>query len=181
MKSIINWCKTLFIGTGLCLLSVPATYAVASTQPLRLLSATTTYNQTSAWGATYYLTLTLPASATESVSQIALSQIQGLDTVRFNSQASFALRKTGDRTESAQKSGITLTNSKSQPRTIIVNFEQPLAPGETIKLGLKPVRNPIYDGVYQFQVQTASTSQQINNRVIGTARLHFYNGVNNEE
>ncbi|MBC6435547.1 hypothetical protein FM036_39585 [Nostoc sp. HG1] len=38
----------------------------------------------------------------------------------------------------------------------------------------------MYDGVYQFQVQTLSTGKSTYNPIIGTARLQFY-GVNAHE
>jgi Protein of unknown function (DUF2808) len=184
MKSILTLCKTLFIGTGMWLLSIPATYAVASAQPPRLLSAMTTYNQTSAWEATYYLTLTVPASATETLQQVALTQIQGLEAIRFNPKESFAFEGKRDSANFSvrqeQKLRITLAKSESQPQTIIVNFDKPVAPGKTITIGLKPFRNPTYDGVYQFQVQTLSRGQQKNNQIIGTARLQFYGVGGNE-
>jgi Protein of unknown function (DUF2808) len=184
MKSIVTLCKTLFISTGLCLLSIPGTYAVVSAQPARLLSAMTTYNEVSAWEATYYFTLTVPASATEALQRVNLTQIQGLETISFNTQESFAFVGKGDTADKlasrGQKLRITLANSENQPRTVIVTFDQPVAPGTTITIGLKPFRNPMYDGVYQFQLQTISTGKPTYNPIIGTARLQFYGVEANE-
>jgi hypothetical protein len=184
MNSIATLCKTLLVSTGLCLLSIPGTYAVVSAQPARLLSATTTYNQISAWEATYYLTLTVPASATEALQQVALTQIQGLEAISFNSQESFAFEEKAETTNKSalrgEKLGITLANSENKPQTVIVTFEQPVAPGKTITIGLKPFRNPMYDGMYQFQVQTLSTGKSTHNPIIGTARLQFY-GIDTNE
>ncbi|WP_193200561.1 DUF2808 domain-containing protein [Nostoc sp. MG11] len=178
MKNIVTLCKTLLVSTGLCLLSIPGTYAVVSAQPARLLSAMTTYNEVSAWEATYYFTLTVPASATDSLQQVALTQIQGLEAIRFNSQESFAFEGKGETADKlarrGQKLGIRLADSENQPRTVIVTFDQPVAPGKTITIGLKPFRNLMYDGVYQFQVQTLSTDKSTYNPIIGTARLQFY-------
>ncbi|WP_230966139.1 DUF2808 domain-containing protein [Nostoc sp. NZL] len=121
-----------------------------------------------------YLTLTVPASATEALQQVAFTQIQGLEAIRFNSQESFAFEGKGETANKlarrGQKLGITLANRENQPQTVIVTFDQPVAPGKTITIGLKPFRNPMYDSVYQFQVQTLSTY----NPIIGTARLQFY-------
>lgn len=178
MKSIVTLCKTLLVSTGLCLFAVPATHALASAQPPRLLSATTTYDQTSAREATYYFTLTVPESASTAVQQLAFTQIQGLEAIRFDSQKSSAFVGTGDR--KGEKLGITLAKSDRQERTVIVTFDQPVAPGKIITIGLKPLRNPAYDGVYQFQVQTLPTTQQTKNQIIGTARLQFYGVAGNE-
>lgn len=184
MKNLTNLCKTLLVSTGICLLSIPGTYAVVSAQPGRLLSATTTYNEVSVWGATYYLTLTVPESATEPLQKVALTQIQGLETISFNPQESFALETKGNTSEfpdhQGQKLGIKLANAENQPRTVIVTFDQPVAAGKTITIALTPFRNPLYDGVYQFQVQTLSVGASTNNSIIGVARLQFY-GVDGHE
>ncbi|MBW4687879.1 MAG: DUF2808 domain-containing protein [Komarekiella atlantica HA4396-MV6] len=183
MKNIVTLCKTLFVSTGLCLLSIPGTYAVVSAQPARLLSAMTTYNEVSAWEATYYFTLTVPASATDSLKQVALTQIQGLEAISFNPQESFAFEgniDTANLSRREQKLGITLANSENKSQNVIVTFDQPVTPGKTITIGLKPYRNPIYDGVYQFQVQTISTGKSTSNPIIGTARLQFYGVADNE-
>ncbi|KOP27769.1 hypothetical protein AMR41_03070 [Hapalosiphon sp. MRB220] len=180
MKNIVTLCKTLLVSTGLCLFAVPATYTLVLAQPPRLLSATTTYNQTSAWEATYYFTLTVPESASTPLRQLAFTQIQGLEGISFDSQHSFAFLGTRDR--KGEKLGITLANSDRQNRTVIVTFDQPVAAGKTITIGLKPLRNPAYDGVYQFQVQTlpTPTDKQTTNQIIGTARLQFYGVAGNE-
>ncbi|MBW4565623.1 MAG: DUF2808 domain-containing protein [Mojavia pulchra JT2-VF2] len=183
MNSIKTLCQTLLVSTGLCLLSVPGTYAVVSAQPARLLSAITNYNEVSAWEATYYFTLTVPASATDSLQQVALTQIQGLEAISFNPQESFAFEgniDTANLSRRGQKLGITLANSENKSRSVIVTFDKPVAPGQTITIGLKPHRNPLYDGVYQFQVQTISTGQSTYNPIIGTARLQFYGVAGNE-
>jgi hypothetical protein len=183
MKNITTLCKTLLVSTGMCLLSVPSTYAVVSAQPARLLSTTTTYNHVNAWESTYYLSITVPASATEALQQVALTQIQGLEAIRFNPQESFAFEgsvDTANLSRKGQKLGITLANSGNKSRTVVVTFVQPVAPGKTITIGLKPFRNPMYDGVYQFQVQTLSTGKSTHNPIIGIARLQFYNIAANE-
>ncbi|MFQ4141276.1 DUF2808 domain-containing protein [Chlorogloeopsis sp. ULAP02] len=178
MKSILSLCKTLLVGTGLCLLYVPATNSLVSAQAPRLLSAETTYNQTSVREATYYFTLTVPESASAPLQQVSVTQIRGLEAIGFDERNSTAFEGTGDRR--GQKLGITLAKSDRQQRTATITFDQPVAPGKTITIGLKPLRNPNYEGVYLFQVQTLPTGKQTDNYVIGTARLQFYGIATNE-
>ncbi|MGM3307119.1 DUF2808 domain-containing protein [Anabaena sp. WFMT] len=175
MNSFIILCKTLFIGTGICLLSVPATYGI---QAKPLLTAETTYNQTSAWGATYNFTIKLPAStANVPLKQVALTQIEGLETIDFDEKNSIAFVETNGQKE---KLGVILAKDENQPQTLIVTFDQPVVAGKTITIGLKPFRNPTYEGIYQFRVQIVPSGQMTNNLVVGTARLQFYGNTSNE-
>ncbi|MDZ8184470.1 MAG: DUF2808 domain-containing protein [Nostoc sp. ChiSLP02] len=183
MNIIATLRRTLLLSAGLSLLSVSGTYAVVLAQPGRLLSATTTSNEIRAWEATYYFTLTVPASATDALQQVALTQIQGSEDISFDAKESFAFERNvdgGNSSRRGEKLGITLANSENQSRTVIVTFNEPVAPGKTITIGLKPYRNPSYDGMYQFQVRTISTGKSTHNPIIGTARLQFYNVVDNE-
>lgn len=173
MKSIATWYKTLlFFGTGLWLLPVSASNAAAIAQPPRLVAATTTYNETDVWEAKYYFTLAVPATAKEPLRRVAFTQTQGLETIRFDGKNSRAFEGTPN--HKGQKLGLTLTKGENQPRTVIVTFDQPVAPGTTVTIGLKPLRNPSYDGVYLFQVKTLPSEQQTEGLVIGTGRLQFY-------
>ncbi|MBD2629807.1 DUF2808 domain-containing protein [Trichormus variabilis] len=175
MNSFVRLCKTLFVSTGICLLSVPPTYGI---QPTRLLTAETTYNQASAWGATYYFTLKLPASSVNvPLKQLAFTQVEGLETIDFDDKNSIAFVETNGQRE---KLGVTLAKKGNQPQTLIVTFDQPVASGKTITIGLKPFRNPTYEGIYQFRVQSLPFGERTNNLVLGTARLQFYGNTGNE-
>lgn len=176
MINIFNLCKTLLVSTGICLFAVPVSQTLALAQAPKLLSTATTYNHTSAWESTYYFTVTVPKTATP-LKTIALTQITGLEPIDFDLQESFAFAGTSDR--QGQKLGISLSKS-SQPQTVIVNLEQAIAPGQTVTIALKPVRNPMYEGVYQFSLQSLAADKQTNNYGIGTARLQFY-GVTDAE
>ncbi len=56
-----------------------------------------------------------------------------------------------------------------------MTLDRPVAPGTTITIGLKSLRNPSYDGVYLFQVKALASELQTQGQVIGTGRLQFYN------
>ncbi|AUT02720.1 hypothetical protein CLI64_21250 [Nostoc sp. CENA543] len=176
MNNLSHLCKTLLVSTGLCLFAVPGSPISALAQAPKLLSTATTYNHTSAWDSTYYFTVTVPTTATP-LQTIALTQITGLEAIDFDSQASYAFTGTSDR--QGEKLGISLAKG-SQPQTVIVNLNQAIAPGQTVTIALKPFRNPQYEGVYQFRVQSLAADKQTSNYGLGTARLQFYGVVDTE-
>jgi hypothetical protein len=170
MNNFKTLCKTLAISTGIFLLSVPTTYGIP---PKPLLTAKTTYNQTSSWDATYYFTIKLPESlANWQLQQVVFTQIDGLEDIEFNEKESLAFIETNGKKE---KLGITLTKTSNQPRTVIVNFDQPVSSNQAITIALKPFHNPYSEGIYQYRVHVISSGEKANNLVLGTARLQFYN------
>ena len=170
MSSLKTLCKTLAISTGIFLLSVPSTYGIP---PKPLLTAKTTYNQTGSWDATYYFTIKLPESlANWQLQQIVLTQIEGVENIKFNQKDSFAFVEASGQKE---KIGITLTKSSTQPQTIIATFDKPISANQTITIALKPFYNPVSEGIYLFRVYVISSGEKTNNLVVGTARLQFYN------
>jgi hypothetical protein len=169
MNSFVSVCKTLFISAGICLLSIPATGGIP---PTRLLTATTTYNQTSAWAATYYFTIKLPESLTNwQLQQVVFTQIDGVENIEFDENNSIAFGETNGQ---KKRLDITLAKNPNQPQTVIATFNQPVTANQTITIGLKPFHNPTNEGIYQFRVQVVSSGEKANNLVVGTARLQFY-------
>ncbi|MBD2139709.1 DUF2808 domain-containing protein [Anabaena sp. FACHB-1237] len=168
MKKLISVSKTLFISTGICLFSIPHTLAM----PTRLLTTRTTYNQTSAWGTTYYFTIKLPESLINwQLQQVVLTQIEGLENIEFDQKNSVAFVDSNGKKE---KLRITLAKRLNQPQTLIVTFNQPIYSNQLITIGLKPFHNPHTEGIYQFRVEVISSDEKANNLVVGTARLQFY-------
>ena len=174
MNSLKTLCKTLAISTGIFLLSVPTTYGIP---PKPLLTAKTTYNQTGSWDATYYFKIKLPESlANWQLQQVVLKQIEGVENIEFDQKDSFAFIEASGQKE---KLGITLSKSSTQPQTIIATFDKPVSANQTITIGLKPFYNPTGEGIYLFRVHVISSGEKMNNLVVGTAWLQFYNDFDN--
>lgn len=182
MKSVCNLCKTLLLlSVGLCSIPLSATYAVtqannavSSIQPPRLLTATTSYKEAGAREAIYYFTIAVPATAKEPLQQLTFTQTQGLESILFNEKESRAFE--GIPKREGEKLALTLSTER-QKRTITVTFAQPVPAGKTVTIGLKPFHNPLYDGVYLFQVRAFLSGQQNNGQYLGTGRLQFYQEV----
>ncbi|BAY90647.1 MULTISPECIES: DUF2808 domain-containing protein [unclassified Tolypothrix] len=172
MKNISRLSKAvLALSFGLCLLPISKTYA-ANTDVTVPLSARTTYNQTNVSTATYYFTVAVPASATKPLQQVTLTQIQGGENIEFDAQQSSAFVGTSDR--AGENLPVAIASNPNQDNTVTIQFAQPLPPGQTVTIALKPYRNPAYEGFYLFNVKAAPVDQSTEGQSLGVAGLQFY-------
>jgi hypothetical protein len=59
-------------------------------------------------------------------------------------------------------------------RMVSVTFDPPIAPGQTVTVGLRPVRNPNVGGVYLFGVTAFPAGEKVHGQFLGFGRLQFY-------
>lgn len=182
MKYISTFFSTLFIvSLGLWVVPHPVARAVkingttAFAQPPSLVAATTTDKDTDAWVVKYYFTIELPATASEPLQRVTFSQTEGTERIRFHQKETFAFEGTQD--HRGPKLALQSTNNR-QPQSISVTFDPPVPPGKTVTIGLLPVRNPRYDGVYLFGVTAFPAGEQAAGQFLGFGRLHFYTDGN---
>ncbi|MCU0542624.1 MAG: DUF2808 domain-containing protein [Oscillatoriaceae cyanobacterium Prado104] len=179
MKRILPFSTTLFVvGAGLSLLPFSATYAVPRTDGTmtlaqsRLVDTETAYIATSVREATYYFTLEVPATASQPLQQVIFTQIEGVETIRFDEKDSRAFEGTSDR--KGQNLPVRLAPSDRQKDTLTVTFDRPVQPGKTVTIALRALRNPDYEGVYLFNLTGFPSTGQTNGQSIGVGRLQFY-------
>jgi len=145
---------------------------VSFEKPPSLIKATTTYNETNVLGATYYFTVELPENAGEPLQRVTINQRQGADDIRFKLEDSRAFegtpRRKGER--------LTLSEVTKDPKTgtISLTFDPPVAPGKTVTVGLRPVRNPEIGGAYIFGVTAFPAGEKPYGLYLGIGRLQFY-------
>jgi len=165
VKSTSVLSKALSIASfGICMLPISKTYA---------LDASTTYNQTSAAAATYYFTVAIPASGAKPLQQVTLKQIQGSEDIEFDTKQSRAFVERSDHT--GKNLPISSVSNSTENGSVTIQFAQPLPAGKTLKIALKPYRNPLYDGVYLFHLKAAPANQNTEEgQSLGVARLQFY-------
>ena len=184
MKDVRTLCKILLvISAGLYSTPLLATQALSQTeatvtsiQPPRLIAARTTYNEVQVRQAMYYFTLEVPTTAKE-LQQVTFTQTQGSESICFDENNSHAFEGTSKRKGQPLESKLT---SDRQNKTVTVTFAQPVPAGKTVTIGLKPERNPTYDGIYLFQVRTFPAAGQSNGQYIGTGRLQFYQNISSD-
>ncbi|MBD2383873.1 DUF2808 domain-containing protein [Cylindrospermum sp. FACHB-282] len=140
--------------------------------PPRLVETATTFNDVRVWGATYYFTVTLPEDAGEPLQRITINQREGVDDIRYDLHNSFAFE--GNRSGKQQRVKLKDATSNQKTRTVSLRFEEPVPPGKTITIALKPWQNPSFEGIYLFGVTAFPTGEKSHGQFLGFGRLHFY-------
>lgn len=136
-----------------------------------MVATTTPYTDTNVWDTTYYFTVELPVTAGEPLQRVTFSQTEGTEHIRFDLKHSSAFEGTRDR----RGSKLALKLVKSDPtQPVTVTFDPPVPPGKTVTIGLRTVRNPLFDGIYLFSVTAFPAGEQANGQFLGFGRLQFY-------
>ncbi|MDF5707942.1 MAG: DUF2808 domain-containing protein [Nostoc sp. S4] len=170
---------TLSLAIGIGEVTVPVTQAVQLAdgtvyfvQPPKLLDATTTYKDVNVWGATYYFTINLPENAGESLQKVTIAQREGSQNIQYDLDDTRAFVTTGDR----KKTQLTLgpVTRERKTRTITVNFDPPVTPGQTVTIALRPVINPSFSGVYLMGVTAFPVGEKSHGQFLGFGRFQFY-------
>ncbi len=139
-----------------------------------LLDAATTFNQAWVWGAKYYFTIGLPDDVGEPLQKVTIQQRQGQETIRFFLDETFAFVGTyQDKGATIPVKSVSLDEETS---TITIVFTAPVPPGTTFSIGLNPIRNPEYGGIYLFGVTTFPAGEKTSGLYLGVGRLQFYRG-----
>lgn len=140
-------------------------------QPPRFEGATATQKTAYFWGSTYYFTLTLPENAGEALQTVMIAPEEGPDRARFDLSQTEAVAKRGD----GRAARLTLQDVTQDPKTraIKVTFDPPVAPGQTVRIGLYALRNPDVGGVYLYGVTAFPTGAQPYGQFLGYGRIQI--------
>ena len=143
-------------------------------QPPDLVNATTTFSGVNAWGATYYFTINIPTQAGEPLGRVTIIQHEGADNVHFKLDDSRAF--VGTRNQKGARLSLAQVTQERKKQTVVLNFDPPVTPGQTITIGLRPVQNPRISGVYLFGVTAFPWGEKSHGQFLGYGRLQFYGG-----
>ena len=156
-------------------LALSSPFAIAPTEALTLrngktyfesvptlLDAYTTQNGVNFSGASYFFNITVPNNAGVPLKKVEIKQFRAMDDVDLDF----------DRAEMGQEI------SMDESRKISVVFNPPIAPGESVSIRLRPVRNPRFGGVYLFGVTAFPQGEDPHGQFLGFGRLHFYDHDN---
>ena len=64
---------------------------------------------------------------------------------------------------------------EQQAGEVTVMFDQPIEPGNTVTVRVKPKRNPSFGGVYQFGVTAYPEGQNSQGLYLGSRRIDINN------
>jgi hypothetical protein len=144
-----------------------------------LLEAVTTLNWVYAHGATYYFEISLPQNMGEPLQKLEIFQVEGGDSIDFfrNETIAYLKSASGDRAVIPSKTEIFPSTDRDRPK-IVVTFDPPIPASNELKnnlvVGLRPIQNPRYEGVYLFGVSASPQGNQPNSQFLGYGRLSFY-------
>ncbi|MHC5933614.1 DUF2808 domain-containing protein [Nostoc sp.] len=148
-------------------------------EPPKLVKATTTYKDVNIFGGTYYFTINVPENAGESLQKVTIAQREGVENIDYNLNDTRAFVGTSDAYGGLRRSKETqlplgqVTNER-ETRTVSVNFDPPVTPGQTITIALRPVSNPSFSGVYLLGVTAFPVGEKSHGQFLGFGRFQFY-------
>jgi hypothetical protein len=119
---------------------------------------------------TYSFRIRVPEGAGASLQAVRVSQIDGVDVVSFATNQSRAYL--GNRVARAQS--IPLANVGGGDESgVLIPFETPIAPGQSVTITLQVERNPNTEGIYQFGVTAFPVGDNSNGLYLGTERVNY--------
>lgn len=127
-----------------------------------------------AWeaGGEYYFTILLPAAAGEALGALRIEQIRGVDrSFGFLVERSRAFLGEPRREGAAVPVEVQFDPAA---RLFAIRFPQPVAPGQTVTLALRPQRNPGQADTYLFAVTAYPAGPEPDATPVGVARMPIY-------
>ena len=146
-----------------------STYFTRPPWKVDLVSYYTTVSQPAA---EYYFSVELAADAGASLGGLTFRQTRGVDT-----QFQFSPERTRAFVGRPRREGASIPVEASfdpAQRQVQVIFPEPVAPGQTITVMLKPWANPSISDTYMFQVQAIPAGPQPTPASLGFGTLRIY-------
>lgn len=184
MRSL-NWLSLAlaasFSVSGSALLTSKPSLAIESNgqvyfaHPPTLVNASTTRNTAAMSNPTYYFTLSVPEDAGEPLKRVDIlpkDTNTAMRSIRYDTEETQAFLGTPRDRGDDVTLGTTEVNEDNQ--TVTVNFDQPVPPGSTVTIALKPERNPRLSGIYLFGVTAYPEGDSPYGQFLGYGRLQFY-------
>ena len=147
---------------------------VAFSKAPRLLDIYSTFNNVSMRNATYYFDVTIPQDAGAPLQKVAIELRQGQEDIDYKLEKTVAYLGTHRR--KGEKVAVETVSLEESTGIITVEFSEALPPDTTFTVGLKPKRNPDYDGVYVFGVTVFPQGENPYGLYLGSRNLNFYSG-----
>lgn len=144
---------------------------VAFAKPPKLLNAITTFRSVRSRSAKYYFTISLPEIADEPLKKISINLRQGADEIDYRLEKTIAA--VGKARQKKENIEIARTQFDEETQTVTVIFAEPISPGTTFTVGLKPRRNPYVGGTYIFGVTAFPDGTKSQGIYLGVGRLQF--------
>lgn len=154
----------------------PLTNAATNTgyfiQPPRLTYLGTNSNHIRVPNTIYFFTINLPENAKAPLQQIDIKQREGFEEIDFNLEKTIVFE--GKRRQKKKKIQIKEAKENPKTQTISIIFDPPVLPGKFITIRLKTIRNPSFEGIYNFEVKAFPLGNESQAQTLGVKRLSFF-------
>jgi len=147
---------------------------IAFDHPPNLVEATT-LDQFSVGSGQYHFVIEVPANAGEPLGTVAITPRDRATRIAFNLDASEA--ELAPAYAQGPMVPLASVGGTAGNDDVLVVFDQPVQPGETVTVTLKTVRNP-RGGVYLFDVTGYPAGADGVGQFLGVGRIHIYDASN---
>lgn len=143
-------------------------------RPPTLDNASTSFDRVRSWNARHYYTLTLAEDAGEPLQTLAINLYEPQERLRYRLDDSYSFA--GTRWDRGEAIPLGNVSHDRETRTVTVEFDPPVEPGTTLTVVLRPVRNPMFPGVYLFGITAYPAGDRSYGQFLGYGRIRFYSG-----
>ncbi|MGB7441500.1 MAG: DUF2808 domain-containing protein [Coleofasciculaceae cyanobacterium] len=138
----------------------------------RLVRSASSFSSRNMPTATYHFTLQVPENAGEPLKAVKIEGRNNSEVIEFETSKSRAF--IGDSLAGGQALSVSSVGGASEFGEVTVVFDQPVSPGSTVTVAIKPKRNPFNSGVYLFGVTAFPEGENGQGLYLGSGRIHIY-------
>ena len=138
----------------------------------RLIDSKATHNNSDSTFATYYFTIEVPSDAHVPLKAIKVEQRENYEMITFKQDETLA--SIGDTYDKEQALSLMAIGGEADDTgSVIVSFDKPIQPGQTVTIGIKPERNPDKGGTYLFGVTAYPEGDSSQGLYLGAGRFNI--------
>ncbi|AIE75880.1 MULTISPECIES: DUF2808 domain-containing protein [unclassified Synechocystis] len=150
----------------------PANATFFTGTPPSLADVDASFNGVNMPDSRYFFSVSLPSGEVEPLGRVVLHQQPSPSPISLDlSQTEVFLGLPSQRGNDLPSSSVSISGDS---QTIVVQFNPPIAPGNTVTIALLAEQNPEVEGVYQFRVQAFPSGPAPVGLDLGVGRLQFY-------
>jgi hypothetical protein len=151
--------------------AIESTQGSSSFKSTPYLSPLSAINTEIGGSATYSFEIKVPEGAGASLQAVRVSQTSGVNIISFENSQSRAYL--GNRVAKAQSIPLAQVGGGKEETGVLIPFETPVPPGNTVTITLQVERNPRVQGIYQFGVTAFPVGDSNNGIYLGTERVNY--------
>ncbi|PZD71327.1 hypothetical protein C1752_06606 [Acaryochloris thomasi RCC1774] len=119
---------------------------------------------------TYYFTLKNPKQA-RPIKAVSIVQTENIERVKFENLSLRAF--TGVKAQKNKTRSLIPMGGRSKAGAVTVAFAEPVRPGETVTIMVKPQQKPRVSGIYRFGVIAFAKPSDLTGRFLGYGQLNI--------